>query len=205
MPSGEFMRICKDLSNIGESVQITVTKGGVTFSAKGDIGNAKISLTQSSNVDDESDAVVIDIQEAVSLNFALRYDFRLKSTLMPRKSWSNINLAHCNCLVESTSRRHQIKFYLSPRRRNLDWRGKFRPAAHSSIFYSENAEDKIELFAYAMNKALQKAEWKCQLPPVQDFASPQQLAELYGDSFLETTSDEIRILDPDFENPLRRD
>ena len=35
MPSSEFMRICKDLSNIGESVQITVTKGGVTFSAKG--------------------------------------------------------------------------------------------------------------------------------------------------------------------------
>ena len=38
MPSGEFMRICKDLSNIGESVNICVTKGGVTFSAKGDIG-----------------------------------------------------------------------------------------------------------------------------------------------------------------------
>ena len=72
MPSGEFMRICKDLANIGESVQITVTKGGVSFSAKGDIGNAKINLTQSSNVDDEADGVQIDIQEAVSLTFALR-------------------------------------------------------------------------------------------------------------------------------------
>ena len=41
MPSGEFMRICKDLSNIGESVNICVTKGGVTFSAKGDIGEHK--------------------------------------------------------------------------------------------------------------------------------------------------------------------
>ena len=78
MPSGEFMRICKDLSNIGESVQITVTKGGVTFSAKGDIGNAKINLTQSSNVDDESDAVQITIDEAVSLNFALRWVLTLR-------------------------------------------------------------------------------------------------------------------------------
>lgn len=73
MPSAEFTRICKDLSNIGESVNITVTKGGVTFAAKGDIGNAKINLTQSSNVDDEDDGVFIDMQEAVSLNFALRY------------------------------------------------------------------------------------------------------------------------------------
>ena len=54
MPSQEFARICKDLSNIGESVQITVTKGGVTFSAKGDIGNAKINLTQGGNVDIQS-------------------------------------------------------------------------------------------------------------------------------------------------------
>ena len=35
-------------------------------------GNAKINLTQSNNVDEEDDAVTIDIQEAVNLNFALR-------------------------------------------------------------------------------------------------------------------------------------
>merc|ERR1719471_2685910 len=65
MPSQEFARICKDLSNIGESVQITVTKGGVTFSAKGDIGNAKINLTQGGNVDKEEESIVIDMQEAL--------------------------------------------------------------------------------------------------------------------------------------------
>ena len=86
MPSSEFARICKDLSNIGESVQITVTKGGVTFSAKGDIGNAKINLTQviyrfiylwylifqGANVDKEEDSIHVDMQEAVNLTFALR-------------------------------------------------------------------------------------------------------------------------------------
>merc|ERR1712176_924626 len=70
MPSTEFARICKDLANIGESVQITVTKAGVTFSAKGDIGNAKINLTQGANVDKEEDSVIIDMQEAVNLTFA---------------------------------------------------------------------------------------------------------------------------------------
>ena len=74
MPSTEFARICKDLSNIGESVQITVTKAGVTFSAKGDIGSAKINLTQGANVDKEEDSVIIDMQEAVNLTFALRWD-----------------------------------------------------------------------------------------------------------------------------------
>ena len=38
MPSGEFQRICRDLSQIGESVVICCTKEGVKFSASGDIG-----------------------------------------------------------------------------------------------------------------------------------------------------------------------
>lgn len=73
MPSGEFQRICRDLSNIGESVNITVVKGGVDFSAKGDIGNAKIHVTESSNVDNEKDAVTVEVNEPVNLTFALRW------------------------------------------------------------------------------------------------------------------------------------
>ena len=40
MPSGEFA--CKDLSNIGDTVVISVTKEGVKFSTRGDIGSANI-------------------------------------------------------------------------------------------------------------------------------------------------------------------
>lgn len=39
MPSGEFSRICKDLSQFGESMVIACTKEGVRFSAAGDIGS----------------------------------------------------------------------------------------------------------------------------------------------------------------------
>lgn len=44
MPSAEFAKICKDLSQFGESVVISCTKEGVKFSTSGDIGSGKPSL-----------------------------------------------------------------------------------------------------------------------------------------------------------------
>lgn len=38
MPSSEFARICRDLSQFGESIVIACTKEGVKFSTAGDIG-----------------------------------------------------------------------------------------------------------------------------------------------------------------------
>lgn len=45
MPSSEFSRICRDLSQLGESMTITCTKSGISFSAKGDLGNGKKNYT----------------------------------------------------------------------------------------------------------------------------------------------------------------
>ena len=73
MPSGEFARICRDLSQFGESMLISCTKEGVKFSASGDIGTGNIKLAQSAKVDKEEEAVVIEMQEPVSLTFACRY------------------------------------------------------------------------------------------------------------------------------------
>jgi hypothetical protein len=39
-------RICRDLTVIGESVQISCTKEGVKFSASGDLGTGNIMLRQ---------------------------------------------------------------------------------------------------------------------------------------------------------------
>nr|6O09_A Chain A, Proliferating cellular nuclear antigen 1 [Arabidopsis thaliana]6O09_C Chain C, Proliferating cellular nuclear antigen 1 [Arabidopsis thaliana]6O09_D Chain D, Proliferating cellular nuclear antigen 1 [Arabidopsis thaliana]6O09_F Chain F, Proliferating cellular nuclear antigen 1 [Arabidopsis thaliana]6O09_H Chain H, Proliferating cellular nuclear antigen 1 [Arabidopsis thaliana]6O09_K Chain K, Proliferating cellular nuclear antigen 1 [Arabidopsis thaliana] len=73
MPSNEFSRICKDLSSIGDTVVISVTKEGVKFSTAGDIGTANIVLRQNTTVDKPEDAIVIEMKEPVSLSFALRY------------------------------------------------------------------------------------------------------------------------------------
>merc|ERR1712117_348134 len=53
LPSSEFQRIIKDLSQFGESVVISCTKEGVKFSAAGDIGTGNIKLAQTANVDKE--------------------------------------------------------------------------------------------------------------------------------------------------------
>jgi proliferating cell nuclear antigen len=73
MPSAEFQRIIRDLGVLGDTCTITVTKEGIRFSTNGDLGRGNIMLKQHTSVDKEEDAVVIDMQEPVELNFALRY------------------------------------------------------------------------------------------------------------------------------------
>merc|ERR1711872_361979 len=73
MPAAEFQRICRDMSQIGESVVICVTKEGVRFSCSGDMGSGNIKLAQTANVDKEEEAVIIEMQEACTLTFACRY------------------------------------------------------------------------------------------------------------------------------------
>lgn len=73
MPSHEFARICRDLTQFGDSVSIMCTKEGVRFSSSGDSGTANIKLSQTSSVDKEDEAVTIEMQEPVSLAFACQY------------------------------------------------------------------------------------------------------------------------------------
>merc|ERR1711923_330487 len=73
LPSGEFQRIIKDLSQFGESVVIACSKEGVKFSAAGDIGTGNIKLAQTASSDKEEEAVSIEMQEPVTLTFACRY------------------------------------------------------------------------------------------------------------------------------------
>lgn len=73
MPSNEFARICRDLSQFGESVVISCTKEGVKFSTAGDIGTANVKLAQTASADKEEEAVTIEMQEPVTLTFACRY------------------------------------------------------------------------------------------------------------------------------------
>lgn len=51
MPSGEFQRICRDLSTIGDTVEMSVTKDGIRFATVGDIGNASVICRQNTAVD----------------------------------------------------------------------------------------------------------------------------------------------------------
>jgi proliferating cell nuclear antigen len=73
MPAAEFQRIIRDLAVLGDTCKIAVNKDGICFSGEGDLGKGSIILKHNTSVDKDEDAVVIDMQEPVELNFALRY------------------------------------------------------------------------------------------------------------------------------------
>jgi proliferating cell nuclear antigen len=74
MPSAEFMRICRDLSIIGETCTIAASKEGVRFTVQGDLGTGNITLRETSKADVKPhEKVSIKIDAALELTFALTY------------------------------------------------------------------------------------------------------------------------------------
>ncbi|GMY10962.1 proliferating cell nuclear antigen [Fagus crenata] len=116
MPSSEFARICKDLSSIGDTVVISVTKEGVKFSTRGDIGTANIVCRQNTTVDKPEEATIVEMNEPVSLTFALRYmNSFTKAT--PLSSTVTISLSsELPVVVEyKIAEMGYIRFYLAPK------------------------------------------------------------------------------------------
>ena len=62
MSSSEFQRIVRDLSQFGDSMSISCTKEGITFSSAGAIeGSAKITLKPTFNTDEKKGESVSDL------------------------------------------------------------------------------------------------------------------------------------------------
>ncbi|CAG9329218.1 unnamed protein product [Blepharisma stoltei] len=70
LPSAEFTRICRDMSQMTETLAIEVTKQSVHFKVGGDIGEGKISLKPKN---DGKNKVHLEVNENVSCSYALRY------------------------------------------------------------------------------------------------------------------------------------
>ncbi|GAV56804.1 PCNA_N domain-containing protein/PCNA_C domain-containing protein [Cephalotus follicularis] len=116
MSSSEFARICKDLSSIGDTVIISVSKEGVKFTTKGDIGTANIVCRQNTTVDKTEEATVIEMEEPVSLTFALRY-MNLFTKATPLSSQVTISLSsELPMVVEyKIAEIGYIRYYLAPK------------------------------------------------------------------------------------------
>ena len=81
MPSGEFQRIVRDLSVLGDTCVIRCSKEGVSFKVKGDLGTGCVSRKQSTAGDKAEEHTVVDVEEPTELTFALRYlNFFTKAT-----------------------------------------------------------------------------------------------------------------------------
>mmetsp|Transcript_1805 Transcript_1805/g.4606 ORF Transcript_1805/g.4606 Transcript_1805/m.4606 type:complete len:260 (+) Transcript_1805:2250-3029(+) len=73
LTSSEYRRICTDLSAIGDTVILEVSKEGIKFEVEGDIGKGSITLTQASKEQNIDEKVHVEVNEAVKMIFSMRY------------------------------------------------------------------------------------------------------------------------------------
>jgi len=78
MPSAEFLKICRDLKEFGETMQIQASKEGIRFSVQGDVGTGNVMMKPRESETAE-DRVSLTVNEPVNATFALRYLVALSS------------------------------------------------------------------------------------------------------------------------------
>merc|ERR1719408_381806 len=72
LPSGEFQKICRDLKEFGETMQVKASKEGITFSVQGDVGTGNVML-KPREAEKLEEKVALSVLEPVNATFALRY------------------------------------------------------------------------------------------------------------------------------------
>jgi len=72
LPSSEFLKICRDLKEFGETMQIQASKEGIRFSVQGDVGTGNVML-KPREAEKPEDRVALTVNEGVTATFALRY------------------------------------------------------------------------------------------------------------------------------------
>merc|ERR1712205_66942 len=71
MPSTEFLKICRDLKEFDETMQIQASKDGIRFSVQGDVGTGNVML-KPREADKPEERVALTVHESVTATFALR-------------------------------------------------------------------------------------------------------------------------------------
>mmetsp|Transcript_42093 Transcript_42093/g.91732 ORF Transcript_42093/g.91732 Transcript_42093/m.91732 type:complete len:260 (-) Transcript_42093:124-903(-) len=72
LPSTEFQKICRDLKEFGETMQVHASKEGIRFTVQGDVGSGNVML-KPREADKPEDKVSLTVHEPVTATFALRY------------------------------------------------------------------------------------------------------------------------------------
>merc|ERR1712113_447977 len=72
LPSTDFQKICRDLKEFGETMQVSASKEGIKFSVAGDIGAGNVML-KPRDAERSEERVALTVHEPVTATFALRY------------------------------------------------------------------------------------------------------------------------------------
>jgi proliferating cell nuclear antigen len=73
LTSVEYRRICTDMSTLGDTMDIAVSKEGLKFEIDGDIGKGSITLHQPLKETSIDENIKLGISEPVKMTFALRH------------------------------------------------------------------------------------------------------------------------------------
>merc|ERR1712164_87893 len=117
MPSSEFLKICRDLKEFGETMQIQASKEGIRFSVQGDVGTGNVVLKPRESEKPE-ERVTLTVHEGVTATFALRYLVTFAKAA-PLSSTVELGLGPDSPLMvkyelESADNGH-MQFYLAPK------------------------------------------------------------------------------------------
>ncbi|KAL0487711.1 proliferating cell nuclear antigen [Acrasis kona] len=119
MPSAELKRICSDMAILGDTVTITATKEGVKFSASGEIASGSITVRQDASADDEDDNTLIELNEPVSLTFALKYlNIFCKSASLSNRVALSLSKSSPLLVEFKFQENGHIRYYLAPKMEN---------------------------------------------------------------------------------------
>ena len=115
MSSAEFLRITKDLSNLGESVTLAVNKDSIMFSVEGDLGSGSVLLKQTAAVDQpEDEQLVINMEQPVSLVFSNKYLVQFaKSALLSKRVTLQLSYAAPLLIEYKIEELGYLRFYLA--------------------------------------------------------------------------------------------
>merc|ERR1712151_997879 len=72
LPSSEFLKVCRDLKEFGETMQIQASKDVIRFSVQGDVGTGNVVLKPRESEKPE-ERVSLTVHESITATFALRH------------------------------------------------------------------------------------------------------------------------------------
>jgi proliferating cell nuclear antigen len=116
MPSDEFQRIVRDLQVLGDTCKISCTKEGIRFTVSGAMGTGNILTRANAASDKDEENVVIDMEEPVELNFALRYlNFFTKATPLSKSVILSMSPGLPVVVEYPIDEIGHVKYYLAPK------------------------------------------------------------------------------------------
>ena len=140
MPSGEFQRVVRELSQFDNRLVINCVKEVVKFSAVGNNGIGNIKLAQCS-AGDEEEAVVIRMNEPVLMTFATRYLNMFIMVTMVTMVLMTFGCRYLNMFTNASRWASQVSLCMSPDR-PMAIEYKIAEIGHVRFYLAPMVEDK---------------------------------------------------------------